>query len=123
LIAGVPNPDCIYFDFYGLSKESDWSHHLYAWSLKQGIGFITNCGFEVERTYCNFPFSKRSGKLWNSLPLLKRFSGDLWFVAKKKDEKVYLKPSKRNLLNKILRKLFGSAMSQHPEEKNKRILK
>jgi len=114
---GIPNPACIYFDFYGLTEESDWSEHLYAWNMKQAIRFITNCGFSVEKTYCNFPFSKRFGKLWNSLPLVKRISADLWFIAKKKDEKVYLKPSKRNILEKILRKLFGSAMSQSPEEK------
>ncbi len=117
LIVGIPNPACIYFDFYGLTEESDWSEHLYAWNMKQAIRFITNCGFSVEKTYCNFPFSKRFGKLWNSLPLVKRISADLWFIAKKKDEKVYLKPSKRNILEKILRKLFGSAMSQSPEEK------
>lgn len=114
---GIPNPNCIYFDFYGLSKESDWSEHLYTWNLKQGIRFITNCGFEVKRTYCNFPFSKRVGKLWNSLPLVKRISSDLWFIAKKMNEKVYLKPSKRNLLEKMLRKMFGSALSQPREEK------
>ena len=117
LIVGIPNPACIYFDFYGLTKESDWSEHLYAWNLEQAIRFITNCGFSVEKTYCNFPFSKRFGKIWNSLPFVKRISADLWFIAKKKDEKVYLKPSKRNILEKILRKLFGSAMSQSQEEK------
>ena len=115
LIVGIPNPDCMYFDFYGLSEESDWSEHLYEWNLKQAIRFITNCGFEVEDTYCNFPFSKKFGKLWNSLPLIKRFSADLWFVAKKKDGKIYLKPSKRNLVEKILRRFFGSAMSHSPE--------
>ena len=107
----------VYFDCYGLTEESDWNEHLYEWSLKQGIRFITNCGFSVEKTYCNFPFPKRFGKLWNSLPLLKRFSADLWFIAKKKDEKVYLKPSKRNLFNNIRRKVFGSAMSQPPKAK------
>lgn len=112
LIVGVPNPGCIYFDFYELTEESDWSEHLYSWNLKQGIRFITNCGFEVEDTYCNFPFSKKFGKIWNSLLLTKRISADLWFIAKKKDEMVYLKPSKRNILEKILKKIFGNAMSQ-----------
>lgn len=114
---GIPNPDCIYFDFYGLLEESDWNEHLYAWSLKQAIRFITNCGFEVKKTYCNFPFTKRFGKLWNSLLLTKRISADLWFIAKKEDRKVYLKLSKRNLVEKILRKIFGSALSQSSEEK------
>ena len=117
LIIGIPNSNCIYFDFYGLSKESDWSEHLYEWNLKQAIRFITNCGFEVEDTCCNFPFSKRFGKIWVSLPLVKRISADLWFIATKKGEKIYLKPSKRNLLEKMLRKLFGNAMSQSSDEK------
>lgn len=116
LIVGLPNPDCIYFDFYGLSEESDWSEHLYEWKLKQGVRFITNCGFLVEKTYCNFPFSKIVGRIWNTLPLIKRFSADIWFVAKKSNEKAYLKPSKRNILEKILRKSFGGAMSQPPEK-------
>jgi hypothetical protein len=117
LILGIPNPDCIYFDYYGLSEESDWSEHLYAWDLKQGFRFITNCGFQVEKVYCNFPFSERFGKLWNSLPLTKRYSADLWFVATKTGKKVRLRTPHRNILEKSFRKILGNAMSQPPIKK------
>lgn len=118
LLLGIPNPDCIYFDFYGLSKEQDWSEHLYSWNIKQAKRFITNSGFFVDKTYCNYPFSgKLSGQIWNNLPLLKSISSDLWFVCTKQNSRVYLKPSKRYLLEKLLVRLgFGGAMSQPEEE-------
>lgn len=117
LILGIPNPDCIFFDFYGLSKDPDWSEHLYAWDLKQAIRFITNCGFLVKKTYCNFPFSSnRFGLIWNMLPLIKKVSSDLWFVAYKHESRVYLRPSKKYLLGRILTKLFSGAMSQSPKK-------
>lgn len=119
LLLGIPNPDCIYFDFYGLSKEHDWSEHLYAWNLKQAKRFITNCGFSVNKIYSNYPFSSESiGSIWNNLPLLKGFSSDLWFVCTKQKSRVYLKPSKRYLLENLLIKLgFGGAMSKPQQER------
>jgi len=122
LLLGIPNPDCIYFDFYGLSKKQDWNEHLYAWDVKQAKRFITNCGFSVENIYCNFPFSQLIGQIWNSLPWLKRHSSDLWFVCIKQGGRVYLKSSKRYLLGKLLVKLgLSGAMSQEPFNKKEGV--
>lgn len=117
LLIGVPNPNCLFFDFYAISKEQDWSEHLYAWDIRQARRFITNCGFYVINIYSNYPFSgKWIGKLWNKIPCLKEISPDLWFVAIKQENKVYLKQSKRNILMELLVKLgLGGVMSQPKE--------
>jgi len=118
LILGIPNPNCVYFDFYPLSKDRSWSDHIYSWTQKQAIRFITNCGFSVEKMYCNFPFlGKRWGEIWNALPITKTISPDMWFVCTKCDDRVYLKPSKRDLFEKLLIKLGLSGAMSQPHDK------
>lgn len=50
-MVGVPNSDCIFFNFYGLSEERDWCEHLYAWNMKQVIRFsnVTAAGGKSRR--------------------------------------------------------------------------
>ncbi len=60
------------------------------------------------------------GQIWIKIPLLKEISTDLWFLAIKQENKVYLKQSKRHVLGNLLVKLgLIGAMSQEPKEELK----
>ncbi len=60
------------------------------------------------------------GQIWSKMPLLKEISTDLWFLAIKQENKVYLKQSKRHVLGNLLVKLgLIGAMSQEPKEELK----
>ncbi len=60
------------------------------------------------------------GQIWIKIPLLKEISTDLWFLAIKQENKVYLKQSKRHVLGNLLVKLgLSGAMSQEPKKELK----
>jgi len=82
LIIAIPNPNCIYCNFY----DSDlFPEHTNAWSKNQMRLILRHSHFKVLKTYINFPFfaNRWFGLLWNNIPLLDRIWCDWWFICQK----------------------------------------
>ena len=82
LIIAIPNPNCIYYNFYDSNLQPE---HIKSWSKKDMELLLTDSNFEVSKTYINFPFiaNKWFGLIWNNILLLDRIWCDWWFICRK----------------------------------------
>ena len=104
LIVAIPNPQCLFFDYYELYEP--WNEHIYSWDIKSMKRFLMNSGFEVVEIYCNFPFNEKVGRIFQ---LFKNFMFDLWFVSRKVEIGSFKLRSKRNIVfGKIFVKCKGA---------------
>ena len=97
LLIGIPNKNCLFFDYYELDEP--WNEHIYSWSKKDMCKIFNERRFKVEKIYCNFPGGPVIGKIINFL--FKNYMFDLWFVCRKSG-----KIRKKSIRNKVFPILF-----------------